>query len=95
MIQKIGVDKIELTTKEYSIKNLKSNQFAIDTTIKQGVGSPSQTWVDECGNLVNAWKIYHNGIGNYSINDFGLKISLKTNMQRFYRHLNDCRHKIF
>jgi hypothetical protein len=24
---------------------------------------------------VNAWKIYHNGIGNYSINDFGLKIS--------------------
>lgn len=75
MIQKIGVDKIELTTKEYSIKNLKTNQFGIDKTIKQGIGEPSQTWVDECGNLVNAWKIYHNGIGNYSINDFGLKIS--------------------
>jgi hypothetical protein len=75
MMQKIGVDKIELTTKEYSIKNLKNNQFGIDTTIKQGVGAPSQTWVDECGNLVNAWKIYHNAIGNYSINDFGLKIS--------------------
>lgn len=75
MIQKIGVDKIELTTKEYSFKDLKTDEFSINTSTIQKKGAPPQTYVDECGNLVNAWKIWHNGVGNYSVDYRGLKIS--------------------
>jgi len=76
MIQKIGVDKIELTTKEYSFKDLKNDEFSINTTTIQKIGAPPQTYVDESGNLVNAWKIWHNGlVGHYSIDYRGLKVS--------------------
>ena len=76
MEQNFGIDKIILTTPEFMVKNLKSGNFGIDTSIKQGGGEPPVLITDLTGNKVEAWKAYHNSnIANYTISKDGLLVS--------------------
>lgn len=72
-----GIDKIALSTQNFSIRDAKNKDFAIDCAIKQGGKNPPPLLIDSTGFQVEAWKMYHNsekGIANYSINERGLQV---------------------
>lgn len=75
-MNKIGIDKILLTTKEFRVKNLSdTNIFGRNVNIQQG-GAPLPIYSDLDNNRIDANSFYHNGQkGIYDISTKGLAIS--------------------
>lgn len=73
----IGIDKIELTTREYSLRDATPELFGFSTTIKQGDATPTKIWlIDGAGREISATKVFRNTDKvNITMAPHGLKIS--------------------
>jgi len=82
----IGIDKISLQTKDYSIKQFSNRIFGIKANMPpNSQGLP--TYSDLSGQEIQANSVYHNGLyANYDINKKGLLISF--NPSKVYHPYN-------
>jgi hypothetical protein len=81
-IQKIGIDKLTLTGRDFSVIDASNRQLAIDDRKKQGRQSDDLPYLltDSTGRQIYAHAIYHNTTAlNVSINPKGLNISFNPN----------------
>lgn len=68
-----GIDKLWLNTQNFEVKEVKSSNFGIDQTIKQGNNNDELPYLftDQQGKDIRANKIYHNpmgkGVAHYTI----------------------------
>lgn len=71
----IGIDKIELTSTDFSVNEISSKIFGINANTKQG-GSELPVYFDLKNNTINANNYYHNGLlASYNVNKRGLMVS--------------------
>jgi hypothetical protein len=78
----LGIDKIQLHTKEYSIDSADSNLFGFNTSTKQGESEIPILLVDKQGVYIQAKSIYRNTpLANYTINKFGLQVQFNPSVQ--------------
>jgi hypothetical protein len=82
----LGIDKIALTTQDFTVKEINSDLFGINRNTKQG-SCALPIYSDEVGNSIEANGYYHNSkAANYSINKYGLNIAF--NPSKFYHQYN-------
>lgn len=71
----IGIDKIELTTKDFGVEKITREIFGINANTKQG-NTELPVYFDLTGDSLKANSYYHNGkIASYNVNKHGLMVS--------------------
>jgi hypothetical protein len=82
----LGIDKIALTTQDFSVKEINQDIFGLNRNTKPG-SKALPIYSDEAGNKVEANNYYHNSkTANYSINKYGLNIGF--NPSHLYHKYN-------
>jgi hypothetical protein len=83
-----GLDKLQLYTKDYSIKDATSSFFGHNVSVPQGGKEIPHLITDLSGNRITANKIYRNTpFAQYSVNHLGLSVQFNPSSRNHPYHL--------
>lgn len=90
-----GIDKLQLHTKDFRVKDANQNLFGFNRSIPQGGGELPYLLTDATGRQIQANKLIRNtNQANYTINRHGLLIQLNPSKRFHPYHLVSCGDKL-